>query len=108
MTFCIYSIRFILTAASCTQEKYYNLNYLRVVVGTVNIFDGGNELSLAEIINHPKYDMQEKYQHDISLLRTAQEITFTDLIKPVALPKYESAVHKDKTVASGWGMYKVS
>lgn len=99
----MHSVRYILTAAHCTQNADAKL--LTVVIGTIKRFDDGVELNLAEIINHPKYNV---FYYDIALLRTAQEIEFSELIKPIALPTYDSMKHGVKVVISGWGYTSVS
>ncbi|XP_031626847.1 uncharacterized protein LOC116343091 [Contarinia nasturtii] len=97
---------FILTAAHCTQgDKSYPDN-IKVVVGARELKSGGTWLSIEKITNFPNYS-PTIFQNDISLLRTAQEIHFTVLIQPIALPTSNLMIDGASVVVSGWGFTKM-
>ncbi|XP_031631436.1 coagulation factor IX-like [Contarinia nasturtii] len=97
----IVSNRFILTAAHCTQEMYELPQYIYAVVGALKLHDDGIVVRLSAISNHAGYD-RKKCMHDIALLRTAEEIVFTNLIQPIALPTHDLPRY-EQVIVSGWG-----
>lgn len=73
------------------------------VVGSYRISSGGVKYELDTVTPHDEFSMFTG-KYDVALLRTAKEITFTDLIQPVALPT--SNLPDDKSVQlvlAGWG-----
>lgn len=80
----IISTRFLLTAAHCTRGLFLWPRFTYVVVGGSHI-DGGTALKLDKITPHEHFDL-DTLHNDISLLRTTEEIVFTNLIQPVSLP----------------------
>lgn len=45
------------------------------------------ELDFEEVIPHPQYNPKSLDRHyDIALIRLAQDVTYTDFIRPVCLP----------------------
>ena len=107
----ILSGRFLLTAAHCCV---YGHNGTEVktsdvygVVGALRTSSGGVAIKLDKIIPHKGWK-EENMEMDIGLMRTAEEIIFTDHVKPIALPKQnlpeDTNVH---AVMAGWGIYEV-
>lgn len=90
--------RFLLTAAHCTQGAYANPRNIYVVVGGVSV-------KLNKITAHQKYNPY-RILNDVSLLRTAEEITFTDFIQPIALPSADLPTDS-QVLLSGWGRTSV-
>lgn len=94
--------RFLLTAAHCTlgTEKS-DPAYVYAVVGAYRLSEGGVEVELDKITPHSGFSIK-KLANDIALVRTAKEITFTDMVKPIALPK--SALEAgERVMLTGWG-----
>ncbi|XP_031639169.1 chymotrypsin-2-like [Contarinia nasturtii] len=92
--------RFLLTAAHCTRGLFLWPRFTYVVVGGNHLNDG-IPLKLDKITPHEHFDLNTLY-NDISLLRTAEEIVFTDLIQPVSLPT-QTTDGNTSVVLSGWG-----
>lgn len=99
----ILSKRFLLTAAHCTQGAYAQPRNIYAVVGALRRLSGGIVVKLDKITAHESYDPY-KILNDVSLLRAAQDITFTDTIQPIALPSADLPEAGDTPVLlSGWG-----
>lgn len=95
--------RFLLTAAHCTQGMNSKPQFVYAVAGALRRLSGGVVVKLDKITAHEKYDPY-KIRNDVSLLRTAQEITFTDAIQPIALPSANLPEEGNTPVLlSGWG-----
>ena len=96
--------KFVVTAAHCWDSRDTNL---RVIVGEHSICDGINEggkmIKVKTATSHPDYNKQTM-DNDIAVLELAEELTFTDKIKPACLP---SSATKDfsgtASTISGWG-----
>lgn len=65
------------------------------------------ELDFEEVIPHPQYDPTNiNRQHDIALIRLAQDVDYTDFIRPVCLPlpKVRQDISAgDILTVAGWG-----
>merc|ERR1712110_151424 len=96
--------KFVVTAAHCWDSRFTNL---RVIVGEHSICDGINEggkvINVKKATMHPDYN-KKTMDNDIAVLELADELTFTDKIKPACLP---SSATKDfsgtGSTISGWG-----
>lgn len=74
------------------------------VIGSFRL-SGGVLVKLDKIMRHENFDSR-RLLNDVSLLRTAQKIIFTELIKPIALPTKDIPKSGDTPVLlSGWGKY---
>lgn len=82
----IISDRHILTAAHCLQEKRSKAENLFVVVGALLREKDGTVMNVTNISIHRDFD-NETYKNDIAIITTADQITFTDTVKPIALTK---------------------
>lgn len=76
------------------------------LVGAFRQTDGGVTVELDTITPHAGFSLQQLV-NDIALIRTAEEITFTDLIQPIALPTSQIE-ETARVVLSGWGKHRVS
>merc|ERR1712200_195624 len=78
--------KFVITAAHCYNSMF---NDLRVIVGEHNLCDGVNEggkvIKVKKITLHPDYNSRT-VDNDIAVLELAEDLTFTDKIKPACLP----------------------
>ncbi|XP_055323201.1 chymotrypsin-2-like [Sitodiplosis mosellana] len=97
----ILSSRFILTAAHCSQDINGNPKYVYAVLGALRRLSGGVIVELDKITPHEKWN-PAKIQNDVCLLRTAEEIVFSDTIQPIALPTQDTP-QKTEVLLSGWG-----
>ncbi|KAJ8726759.1 hypothetical protein PYW08_015156 [Mythimna loreyi] len=96
----IVSENYILTAAHCAQDVDPSTVVLRAGSTWRR---NGTVIPIAEITPHPEYD-SPRFDKDVAVIKTAEPIQFTDVIKPVKLPK-KGRVLKDnsKIMVSGWG-----
>ncbi|XP_031633012.1 chymotrypsin-2-like [Contarinia nasturtii] len=93
--------RFMLTAAHCTQGQLSDPKIVYAVAGSYRRLKGGVTIALDKITPSKKYNTH-KYFNDISLLRAAEKIVFTNLIQPIALPT-QNIVGDTEVLLSGWG-----
>lgn len=80
--------------------------YVYAVVGSFMLSEGGVEIELDQITPHEGFSLN-KLANDIALIRTAEEIKFTDLIQPIALPT-SSLQAGERVMLTGWGKVEVS
>lgn len=76
------------------------------VVGALRLSSGGVKVDLDRISAHKAFDTNNMSSsiHDVCIIRTATEITFTDLIQPIALPKKNLPEDQGvQVILSGWG-----
>jgi endopeptidase E len=108
----VISKQWILSAAHCVYDDR-NLDTYRIKLGVNNQNkddeQGEKVLKISEIHVHPKFDTDDPAGgYDISLLKLAEPIEFTDHISPVCLPtKQDEALPQvDAAVLTGWGRDK--
>lgn len=64
--------------------------------------------SIAKAVIHPEFNVRRRL-NDIALVRMANEIKFTNLVQPIALPDMDfSDVHGETFLVSGFGLTEVS
>nr|AAT81423.1 chymotrypsin precursor MDP1C [Mayetiola destructor] len=97
----IISKRFILTAAHCTQGQNANPKNVYAIVGALHRLSGGIKMALSEIIAHQEYNYRT-IENDISLLQTVDDIVYSELVQPIALPTEIPPGALSVTI-SGWG-----
>lgn len=101
----IISSRFLLTGAHCCISP--NPKDMFAVVGAIRQSSGGVIVELDKVTPHKGFSKTEG-KFDVAVLRTTKDITFTEFIQPVALPKEDLPDDKAVHVAlSGWGITKV-
>merc|ERR1712088_247581 len=96
--------KFVITAAHCYNSMFTDL---RVIVGEHNLCDGVNEggkvIKVKKITLHPDYNSRT-VDNDIAVLELAEDLTFTDKIKPACLPSSETKDYSGSaSTISGWG-----
>merc|ERR1712193_375577 len=96
--------KFVITAAHCYNSMFTDL---RVIVGEHNLCDGVNEggkvIKVKKITLHPDYN-SKTVDNDIAVLELAEDLTFTDKIKPACLPSSETKDYSGgASTISGWG-----
>lgn len=97
-------LRFILSSAHCTHGR--DKNYMTIVAGTIKLNNDGKTFGVKQIIINPEYDHEHRY-NDISLLRTAQKIHFSNLIQPILLPTHDLIENGKNIEITGWGFMRV-
>lgn len=97
----------ILTSAYCAEPYASYPELLNVFLGAWN-FKQKVQSDVAAVTIHPEFNETTK-QNDIALIRMQEQITFTEFLKPIALPM-EAFPNKSgiKVVVSGFGMWFVS
>lgn len=104
----IISNRFLLTAAHCTDGIYQHPGMVVAVVGAMHRYKDGVTMKVDKITKHNKYNFRLLH-HDISLIRTVDEINFSPTVQPIALPTKDSPKDGNAhVVLSGWGRISVS
>merc|ERR1711988_131962 len=101
--------RFVLTAAHCYNSMFTTM---QVIVGEHNVCDGnpqgspnegGKLIKVKKITLHPDYNSRT-VDNDIAVLELAEDLTFTDKIKPACLPSSEAKDYSGSaSTISGWG-----
>lgn len=82
---------------------FYSGPAIVVKVGMSNLQDIGFNIQIieiAEIINHPKYKMSQKYD-DIALYRLKQSIDFNANVRPACIQT--TPIEWKKAIAIGFG-----
>ncbi|XP_024084327.1 venom protease-like isoform X2 [Cimex lectularius] len=103
----------VVTAAHCTQHPSLTLHVVRL--GDLNIDDRVKDnatpidYEIEKAMTHPGYDAR-RHTKDIALIYLKQTVQFTDLIKPICLPKSEPLIssnfEKKAPFVTGWGSVK--
>lgn len=118
----IISRTFVITAAHCRFLKSSYLGNafvpsyvgtfgrlprtLTVLVGATTNFEGGNVHTVANVKNHPSFNI-ETLDFDVALLELNKSITINDITKQeISLPLYGEAIPENTPVlVSGWGNF---
>jgi len=99
----------IMSAAHCVDGYTDQPQSFKIKVGTYDYRDNNETgevvFNVAEIHMNPNYGSPLQFSNDNSLLKLDGEITFTDHIQPVCLPKnVDNIVHTGKSAyVTGWG-----
>uniref|UniRef100_A0A182RQF3 CLIP domain-containing serine protease n=1 Tax=Anopheles funestus TaxID=62324 RepID=A0A182RQF3_ANOFN len=112
--------RYVLTAAHCIKTSS-RLQLAKVRLGEhdkrqhedCHVYNDGEiecadpaiDVDIESTVVHKNYNRPIKFRHDIGLIRMAQEVEFTDSIKPICLPVNEAVRRKvlTKYIITGWG-----
>lgn len=97
----IISNRFILTAAHCAEGQSPSTIY--AVAGALHLDQGGVKLDLDKVTYHEKWNSAGTLNSDVALLRTTEEIQFTETIQPIALPTRDLQADETPVLLAGWG-----
>jgi len=99
----------VITAAHCWGQGVTTADMIDVVAGghdTTKPSIGEQRVKVEEIIDHNKYD-DNTYSNDISILKLATPIKFSNTIQPACLPKAgEKLPENTKGLVAGWGVSK--
>lgn len=102
----ILSSRWIVSCASCTQNRYSNVSNLVIVVGSHHVSNDGRIYHLNRIVNHPAFHVTGA-RNDVSLLRTVKQIEIEiGFVESISLRK-QFVGSDTAAVISGWGHVKV-
>uniref|UniRef100_A0A182TI49 Peptidase S1 domain-containing protein n=1 Tax=Anopheles melas TaxID=34690 RepID=A0A182TI49_9DIPT len=112
--------RYVLTAAHCVRTSS-SIRLVKVRLGEhdkrqqidCHVYSDGEkdcadpavDVDIESMIVHKDYNRPIKFRHDIALLRMAQEVEFSDSVKPICLPVNEDVRRKvlPKYIITGWG-----
>jgi len=76
--------------------------------GSIDNTKGGTYYELDRVVVHEKFNGIDLF-NDITLLRTAKAIAFSDNVQPIALPTAGQDVPQGTAVSAvGWGTTRVS
>ncbi|CAH1636891.1 unnamed protein product [Spodoptera littoralis] len=75
----------LVTAAHCDHDGSKSAYEFEVVLGSNQMFIGGEHFVTNEIVVHPYYDHQH-FTNDIAILYLHQNVVFTSTVKPIRLP----------------------
>lgn len=103
----ILSSRFLVQATHCLNHGHGDPDHIYAVVGAISLLEGGIIVGVDRIIIRDDFD-PDWIENDITLIRTSEEIIFTDLIQPIALPT-QNILHGENVavIQSGWGIFEV-
>ncbi|XP_075147111.1 trypsin-1 isoform X2 [Haematobia irritans] len=95
---------YILTAAHCVKKL--RRSKIRVIFGDhdqkITSESNAIQRAVTSIVKHRHFD-PETYNYDIALLRLRKPITFSKIIKPVCLPRYNYDPSGRIGTVVGWG-----
>uniref|UniRef100_A0A7G3B183 Putative trypsin-like serine protease n=1 Tax=Lutzomyia longipalpis TaxID=7200 RepID=A0A7G3B183_LUTLO len=74
--------RWVVSSALCTVNRTPDDTW--IIVGALQLSNGGTNVFTSNIINHPDY-INIGMMNDISLLQTRDSITFSNLVQPLEL-----------------------
>lgn len=97
---------YILSTANCVFRFRRHPEKLVVYLGTINLEQGYQSIEIAEINIPYKYDDWRRH-HDISLIRVAKKIEFSNRVQPIKLPQGDFS-GDTKFVTCGFGRRTVS
>ncbi|XP_055600561.1 trypsin-7-like [Uranotaenia lowii] len=98
----VISEEWVLTAAHCTFA-FLNREELTLQGGTHNRSDGGVIFTIAEVVEHPLWDLNT-ITFDVAVIRTVEPLVGHYYIRPVALdPVGTEHPAGSRAVISGWG-----
>ena len=95
--------RFVVTAAHCTDGlRPVNIT---VALGLHRVGDteGVQLIPVLAIHQHSEYNVAAAFDNDISLLELADDIAFSDSVRPVCLPRGGDLYADAPALVSGWG-----
>ncbi|XP_050667838.1 trypsin-like [Leptidea sinapis] len=95
------SDRWIITAAADFYNVRESIKLFRARFGTVNCKKGGVLRALKGIEVHPLY-VPNNPDYDVALLRLAQPIIFSDVIKPISISKHSVNIVSAKFRTTYW------
>lgn len=102
----IVTSRYVLTAAHCFFDRPLNASLIHGIVNRTHISDPGTFIHFIDVILHPEFG-KRRAEPDIGLIKSREEITFSEFVRPVHLPIQE-AQSGVSAVFSGWGLINVS
>ncbi|XP_050743516.1 CLIP domain-containing serine protease B4-like [Drosophila biarmipes] len=94
--------RFVLTAANCVYKN--PAQKVRLGAYDKDISQHAIEVDIDRNISHPKFEMIKGSKYDIALLRMAQEVSYSDFIRPICLLDNQRVQNTyTHFKISGWG-----
>ncbi|XP_037717360.1 serine protease grass-like [Drosophila subpulchrella] len=96
--------RFVLTAANCLSEL--PISKVRLGGFDMDISENTYEVNIDRNISHPQFALSTP-KYDIALLRMAQEVSFSDYIRPICLLVNQKVPNTNPNFKlTGWGKTK--
>ncbi|KAF5286419.1 hypothetical protein FQR65_LT12600 [Abscondita terminalis] len=99
--------KYVITAAVCLTDVSYNLK--SVVLGAHELETSPHivELGIEDKVVHEDFEKGKRLcDQDIALIRLNRTVKYSDYIKPICLPNYDTNLAKpdDVVTISGWGI----
>uniref|UniRef100_A0A182FCD1 Uncharacterized protein n=1 Tax=Anopheles albimanus TaxID=7167 RepID=A0A182FCD1_ANOAL len=90
------------------HDKSKEVDCIDVSDGEKQCADPPIEVDVESTVVHSEYNKPIRLRHDIALIRLAQEVAFSDSIKPICLPIGEDVRSKilPEYILTGWGRTK--
>ncbi|XP_059812856.1 trypsin-7-like isoform X3 [Hypanus sabinus] len=101
----IISSQWVITAAHCFPVDYQQIANWRVFAGSERLHSGGSTFSVKNIITHGDYD-ELTNDYDVALVKLRYSLPYTDYIRPICLPNFNTPAQKNKAWVTGWGYRK--
>ncbi|XP_032521122.2 CLIP domain-containing serine protease HP8-like [Danaus plexippus] len=119
------SSRYVMTAAHCVKRTLEDVTVSQVRLGEWDLLRNTDcsknycssdaiDVDVEEVVVHENFIIGDpSFHHDIALLRLAQDVTFSDFIRPICLPidteirenNFEHSVYAE---IAGWGQNEYS
>lgn len=103
----IISNQYVLTVATCVDQYVNNTSNIIVYIGAWKLFGDAATTKVSEVKIHPEWTSKST-RNDIALVKTADQIVFSNLVQPISLPTVDfSDINDIPLVVSGFGSPEV-
>ncbi|CAG9860205.1 unnamed protein product [Phyllotreta striolata] len=89
----------IITAAHCFDST----EEVQILAGTADLTQKGEIIKVQRVINHENFNLSNGVSDDIAIYKLSSNLTFSDKIKPIALPENKDIADGTPVIVSGWG-----
>ncbi|XP_072384695.1 trypsin-7-like [Diabrotica undecimpunctata] len=95
------SAEWVITAAHCIPSKY---KLMVVKAGTTDRTKPGTIIKIENITKHENFRWKKPHAYDIAVVKLAEKVNFSKMIRPISLPEEGARVPVGtKVVVAGWG-----
>lgn len=104
------SDKWVLTAGHCIHLIDVELDmdnpsslHLSVLVGTNDLFDGGDRMEIERVFVHPSYIYKYVTFADVALIKLKEPVEINEMVTPVCLPFVNNVNLTETCYVTGWG-----